>query len=265
MTGPESREETLRLAALTSHLPEGRSGLLRWPEEVDSTNTRMKEWAQEGAPAGSVLLSERQSAGRGRLGRSFVSPPGGLYLSYLLRPGLAPEDVGEITAWAAVAVRRALGRCCGFSPEIKWVNDLLWQGKKLCGILCETVLRRDRVESLVLGVGVNVSTAEGDFPPGLRGTAASLRSLGLPTPERSALAAELILALDALAVDFPAAGEEYWREYRACCITLGRDVTLSDGSEAFAEDLERDFSLRLRLPDGSRKTLRSGEATLHKE
>ncbi len=265
MTGPASSGEALRLAALTSRLPEGRSGLLRWPEEVDSTNTRLKEWAGEGASAGSVVLSERQTAGRGRLGRSFASPPGGLYLSYLLRPGLAPEELGEITAWAAVAVRRALERCCGLQPEIKWVNDLLWQGKKLCGILCETALRGGQVTSLIVGVGVNVSTAEEDFPPELRRTAASLGSLGLPVPDRSVLASELIRALDALAAGFPREREAYLKEYRDACVTLGKRVTLSDGSEAFAEALGDDFSLLLREPDGSRRTLRSGEATLHRE
>ncbi len=265
MTGPESREEELRLASLRACLPADRGGLLRWPGEVDSTNTRLKEWAREGAPAGSVFLAEAQSAGRGRLGRSFASPPGGLYLSFLLRPDLAPAGVGEITAWAAVAVRRALGRCCGFWPEIKWVNDLIWQGKKLCGILCETVLRRGRVESLAVGVGVNVGASAEDFPPELRDTAASLRMLGISLPEKSALAAELILSLDAMAADFPAAGEAYWREYRAHCVTLSRSVVLSDGSSAFAEELEKDFSLRLRRSDGSVRLLRSGEATLHRE
>ena len=173
--------------------------------------------------------------------------------------------MGEITAWVAVAVRRALGRCCGFSPEIKWVNDLQWQGRKLCGILCETVLRRDRVESLVLGVGINVSTAEEDLPPQLRQTAASLRSLGFPVPGRSALAAELILALDELAADFPRGREDRLAEYRSACVTLGQDVTLSDGTAAHAEGLDADFSLLLRLPDGSLRKLRSGEATLHRE
>ena len=265
MTGPESREEKLRLAALVSRLPEGRGGLLRWPEEVDSTNTRLKEWARQGAPPGSVLLAERQSAGRGRLGRSFASPPGGLYLSYLLRPRLAPAEVGEITAWVAVAVRRALGRCCGFSPEIKWVNDLLWQGKKLCGILCEAVLNRDRLEALVLGVGVNADTSPEDFPPELRRTAASLRGLGLPVPEKSDLAAELIRALDEMAADFPQGREKYLAEYRAACVTLGREVTFPDGNTAFAEGLDEDFSLLLRLPDGRAQKLRSGEATFHSE
>ena len=265
MTGPESGGEKLRLAALRARLPAGRGGFLRWPEEVDSTNTRLKEWARQGTPSGTVLLAEAQTAGRGRLGRSFASPPGGLYLSCLLRPELPPESVGELTARAAVAVRRAMGRCCGLRPEIKWVNDLLWQGKKLCGILCETVLRRDRVESMVVGIGVNVNAGPEDFPPELRETAGSLSMTGLPVPEKCALAAEIILALDALAADFPAAGEAYWKEYRDHCVTLGQNVTLSDGSAAFAEDLDRDYSLLLRLPDGSRRKLRSGEATLHRE
>ena len=127
------------------------------------------------------------------------------------------------------------------------------------------MLRRDRVESLVLGVGVNVSTAEGDFPPELRQTAASLRSLGFPVPARSALAAELILALDELAADFPQGREARLAEYRSACVTLGQDVTLSDGTAAHSEGLDADFSLLLRLPDGSLRKLRSGEATLHRE
>ena len=264
MTGPEAGER-LRLAALAARLPEGRDGLLRWPEETGSTNTALKDWADRGAPPGSVFLAERQTAGRGRMGRSFLSPPGGLYLSYLLRPSLPPEEVGEITAWTAVAVRRALGRCCGFRPEIKWVNDLLWQGRKLCGILCESVLHRGEVESLVLGIGVNVDAGEEDFPPELRRTAASLRTVGAGVPDRAVLAAELIRSLDEMAGEFPAAGETYWGEYRACCVTLGREVVLSDGGTAFAEELEKDFSLRLRLPDGETRLLRSGEATLHRE
>ena len=264
MTGPESQGETLRLAALASRLPEGRGGLLRWPEETDSTNNALKAWAAQGAPSGSVFLAEKQTAGKGRLGRSFLSPPGGLYLSYLLRPPLPPAGVGELTAWAAVAVRRALRRCCGFWPEIKWVNDLLLEGRKLCGILCESSLRFGTMESLVLGVGVNVDASEGDFPPELRRTAASLRMFGVTGLDRTLLAAALIRSLDELASDFPGARDAYWEEYRAHCVTLGRKVTLSDGTEGFAEGLEKDFSLRLRLPDGGTRLLRSGEATLHR-
>ncbi len=264
MTEPAPPEEELRLARLVTRLSEGRKGFLRWPEEVDSTNSVLKAWAEEGAEAGSVLLAEKQRAGRGRMGRRFESPPGGLYLSYLLRPELAPAGMGGITAWTAVAVRRALARCCGFLPEIKWVNDLTWRGRKLCGILCEAALRGDRVESLVLGVGINVDTEPEDFPPPLRETAVSLRDVGCPVPDRSALAAELIRSLDAMAEDFPAAEETYWSEYRAGCVTLGQTVILPDGTEGCAEALERDFALLLRLPDGSLRRLQSGEATLHR-
>lgn len=264
MTGPDAGEKA-RLQALAARLSPERPGLVRWPEETDSTNTGLKAWAEEGAPAGSVLLAERQRAGRGRLGRRFESPPGGLYLSYLLRPALAPAEMGEITPWAAVAVRRALGDCCGLWPEIKWVNDLVWQGKKLCGILCESVLRGGRAESLIVGIGINVDTAPEEFSPALRETAASLRSLGFPVKDRSALAAALIRALDAMAREFPAGGEERWLEYRAHCLTLGKRVTLPDGTEGLAEDLDRDYALLVRTADGSVRRLRSGEATLHRE
>jgi BirA family biotin operon repressor/biotin-[acetyl-CoA-carboxylase] ligase len=172
--------------------------------------------------------------------------------------------LGEITPRTAVAVRRALGDCCGLWPEIKWVNDLQWQGRKLCGILCEAVLLGGRAESLVIGVGVNVHTPPEAFPPALRAKAASLGDFCRP-PEKTRLAAELLLALDGLARQQPAERAAYWEEYRACCVTLGKTVTLPDGREALAEGLGEDFALLLRLPDGSRLRLQSGEATLHGE
>ena len=107
------------------------------PEEVDSTNNVAKQLGTQGAPHGTVVVTERQTGGRGRLGRSFVSPPGGVYLSVLLRPELPLERLMHLTALAAVATRRAIDDCCGLTPDIKWMNDLLWQDKKLCGILTE--------------------------------------------------------------------------------------------------------------------------------
>ena len=106
-------------------------------DRLDSTNTRLKALAREGAAPGTVLLAREQSGGRGRLGRSFASPPGGLYLSMLLRPACPPERCLSLTPLAAVAARRAVLDCTGLSPEIKWPNDLLLGGKKLCGILTE--------------------------------------------------------------------------------------------------------------------------------
>ena len=256
--------ENERLAALRALLPEGRGGLLAWPEEVGSTNRALRALAEAGAEAGSAFLAEGQTAGRGRLGRRFASPRGkGLYLSLLLRPELPPEALGELPAWAAVAVRRALLRCCGLSAEIKWVNDLLCRGRKLCGILAEGVLREGRRESGVLGVGINVSGEREDFPPELRETATSVLLETGRAPDRIALAAAVLRELDALAGSCPTGREAVLAEYRESCVTLGRRVLLSDGTEGEAQAIGEDFALLVRLEDGTLRTLRSGEATLH--
>ncbi len=256
--------EAKRLAALASLLPEGRGGLLRWPEEADSTNLALRALAEAGAAAGSAYLAEGQTAGRGRLGRRFASPAGkGLYLSYLLRPRLEPEAIGELPAWTAAAVRRALLRCCGLDTEIKWVNDLLSRGRKLCGILAEGILREGKVQSVVLGIGINTAAESEDFPPELRETATSVYLETGAAPDRAALAAALLRELDALAEAYPRGRREVWAEYRARCVTLGKAVTLTDGTEGTAEDLGEDFSLLVRLPDGALRRLRSGEASLH--
>ncbi len=129
--------------------------------ETDSTNTRLKEWAREGRIAAPyVLTADSQTAGRGRLGRRFVSPPGtGLYMSILISP---PEntDAGKITVLAAVAVCRAIHELTGLQPKIKWVNDLFLRGKKVCGILAERI-----DEGVIVGIGVNLKTPPVGFPP----------------------------------------------------------------------------------------------------
>ena len=129
--------------------------------ETDSTNTRLKEWAREGRIAAPyVLTADSQTAGRGRLGRRFVSPPGtGLYMSILIAPP-KNTDAGKITVLAAVAVCRAIHELTGLQPKIKWVNDLFLRGKKVCGILAERI-----DEGVIVGIGVNLKTPPGGFPP----------------------------------------------------------------------------------------------------
>ena len=106
---------------------------------VDSTNNRLRELALGGAPAGQVVLADAQTKGRGRRGRVFASPKQqGIYLSVLLRPDSLPADIAEITAWTAVAVNNAIESVCGIRAGIKWVNDLVIDRKKICGILTET-------------------------------------------------------------------------------------------------------------------------------
>ena len=131
-------------------------------EETDSTNRVAKELARQGAPHGTVVSAKRQTAGRGRLGRRFCSPEGGIYLSVLLRTDLPPEDRALLTPMAAVAVCRTVERLCGVRPDIKWVNDLYLEGKKVCGILCERT-----GDAVIVGVGLNLKTPEGGFPPEL--------------------------------------------------------------------------------------------------
>ena len=188
---------------------------------VDSTNNYLKSRGASGAPHGTVAIAECQTGGRGRLGKSFDSTPGaGVYLSVLLRPACPPQNLMTLTAQAAVATRRAIRAVTGAEPWIKWVNDLVLNGKKLCGILTELSIEAESglVSYAVVGVGVNCNRL--DFPPALRDTAGSLLSETGRRVDRNALAAAMIRELSALpTLD--------WREeYRAACVNLGKDVQI---------------------------------------
>ena len=137
-------------------------------DEIDSTNTAAKRAAAGGAEQWSVFIAKKQSAGRGRLGRDFYSPDGGLYMSILLRPSFSPENNLLITTAAAAAVHEALKKVFGKVAKIKWVNDILADGKKLCGILAETALLGDRPAYTVLGIGVNLFGDESSVPENLK-------------------------------------------------------------------------------------------------
>ncbi len=239
---------------------------LRCLPEVTSTNDLLKALARQGAPEGLVLLAERQTAGRGRLGRNFQSPAGkGLWLSLLLRPQCPPERLPQVTALTAVAVRRAILAACGLETGIKWPNDLVWQGRKLCGILTELETGGDGL-ALVIGIGLNVSQQPEDFPPELRPTAVSLtQALGREIP-REPLAAALLRRLDAMYRDLLSGDLASWRQdYRAACVTLGREVRVlrPEGERrAFARDVDAAFGLTVDYPGGTGETLRSGEVSV---
>ena len=232
-----------------------------WLTETDSTNRQLRLLAEHGAAAGSVLLADAQTAGRGRLGRAFASPMGkGLYLSCLLRPAISPAALGKLTPWAAVAVRRAVKAVCGLEADIKWVNDLLCHNRKLCGILTEGAFRDGQLRYAILGIGLNVSALPEDFPPELREIATSVYQETGQFFDRAALAAEIIRELDRLPTLWEYGDEAYFREYRAHCVTLGRYVRLSSGETGFAADLDRDYALLLRRADGTETRVMSGEA-----
>ena len=229
---------------------------------VDSTNNYLKTLGASGAPHGTVAIAEAQTGGRGRLGRRFDSAPGaGIYLSVLLRPACPPQALMTLTAQAAVATRRAIRTVTGAETGIKWVNDLVLNGRKLCGILTELSIEAESglVSYAVVGVGVNCNRAVEDFPPELRGTVGSLRSETGTRVDRNALAAAMIRELSALpALD--------WREeYRSACVNLGREVQiLAPGQPPHtgkALDVGPDAELIVQTETGT-EAVQSGEVSV---
>lgn len=237
-------------------------------DTVDSTNTECKRRFLAGAPHGLVVLSEEQTGGRGRLGRSFQSPRGrGLYLSALLRFDLPPERVVSFTAWAAVAVCDGIQAVCGVRPGIKWTNDLVLGGKKICGILTELGLESETnsLQYVIPGIGVNVNHRPEDFSEEVRPIAASLAMcLGHPV-RRGELAAGIIRALDQMCGKFPEHKAEYLEKYRSDCLTLGKDVRLitpASRRQARALAVDDGFRLVVEFPDGTREALSAGEVSV---
>lgn len=181
-------------------VPQGLRGLrLRGPfiskESVTSTNDEAREAALAGAVEGSTFLAETQTAGRGRQGRAWLSPPGkSLLFSIILRPALPPQEFPLLTAIAGLAVARACIALTGCEARTKWPNDVVVGGRKLAGILTEA----RAPEFAVLGLGVNVSQQPEDFPSELQSTATSLAQCGTPPPPREALLTEILNRLDGL-------------------------------------------------------------------
>ena len=162
-------------------------------DELDSTNTYLKKLARVGAPEGRVIIARRQSAGRGRLGRSFYSDAEGLYISVLIRPHMKAESMVFVTAMTAVAMARAIERTVDADAVIKWVNDIFVRGKKVCGILCESAFDADALsEYVVIGAGVNITEPLGGFPADISTVAGALLPYGNRQELRTSLAAAFL-------------------------------------------------------------------------
>ena len=165
--------------------------------EIDSTNVYAHKLAQEGAAEGEVVIAEAQTHGKGRMGRSWVSPPyRNLYLSVILRPKLAPPHAAQITLMCAVALAETVQSFLPFRPEIKWPNDILAGGKKLAGILTESSVEADRVRFVIVGIGVNLNFPKELMPKAIQDVATSIFILTQKTVDREAFARRLIQDLD---------------------------------------------------------------------
>ncbi len=255
------RAEDLRLPA-----PAVIGRVVECLERVGSTQDVVRERARLGAPEGYAVFAEAQTAGRGRLGRSWVSPPGrGLWFSVLLRPGFGGDRLPALTLAAGVALARACRRAAGVAPELKWPNDLLWRGRKLGGILAELVTEPSGNPSVVLGVGLNVDLDRGLLPPELRDRVASLAEAAGAPVDRTALARHALGQLDEAYRLMRQSGFAALREeWKGLAAFLGRPVRISgpDGSwSGTALDVDADGALLVAVPGGVRRVL-AGEVSL---
>ena len=234
---------------------------------IDSTNDQLRALAKAGAPAGTALVADHQTGGHGRRGRSFHSPEGvGVYLSLLLRPDCPPAALMHLTCAAAVAMCDAVEAAAGFRPGIKWTNDLVFEKRKLGGILTEIGFNsRGNVDWAIIGVGINCRQAIEDFPEDIRDMAGSLAMVTGQDIERAKVAAAMLEALHAMSEGLISGKEALLNRYRADCINLQQDVVLLRGEEkryGHALDIDENGALVVRFTDGSTEAVNSGEISV---
>ena len=227
--------------------------------ETTSTNDVAKRFAAAGRDRLAVI-ADRQSAGKGRLSRSFSSPAGaGLYLSAVVRPKLTMADCGKITAYAGIVTARAVEGLCGAPVTIKWVNDLFMNGKKICGILTESSVSLENGSSEYAVVGIGVNVRKGALPDELKGIATSVEDECGRTIDRNELAAAI---LDGLwNMDEEIAKGDFLDEYRARSCVIGRTVNVNGKFYAEAVAIDDDCSLILKDGNGTMK-FSAGEVSL---
>ena len=235
-------------------------------DKINSTNTLAKEIASAGAEHGTVIIADMQTEGRGRLGRAFVSPKGkGIYMSIIIRPDFSIETASLITSAVACGVSVAVEKICGHEVKIKWVNDLYMNGRKICGILTEASLGMEMksLDYAVIGIGINVRSAEESFSHDLRISATSIEDETSVKPDRNRLCAEIINSLEKYLSEIET--RNFINEYRRREILTGNMITANvNGSTitAFAEGIDGNANLIVRFADGTVKHLSSGEANL---
>lgn len=243
-------------------------------DSVDSTNNLAKKLASEGCIEGMTVIAAQQTAGRGRLGRSWDSPAGkGIYVSVVLRPDMAPAETQILTLAAAVAASDAIKAATGIRTGIKWPNDLVIDGKKICGILLEMSSEADRVNYVVLGIGINFSQDREDFPDELKNRAISLKmcadcreAADIRPFSRLSVIRTLLYELDRVFKEILDGRNgnilERWRQYS---ITLGRTVSFRLQETVYsgtAVDITADGRLSVECSDGVRRDLYSGEVSV---
>ncbi len=234
--------------------------------ELDSTNHKAKDLAVLGAPEGTLVVAEKQTGGRGRRGRSWFSPSReGIYASLILRPKLPPNEAPKITLLTGVTVAEAFMAVTPLKPAIKWPNDILINGRKICGILTETSMEMDAIHHVVVGVGINVNTRK--FPDELKEIATSVFLETGQVFDRVVLLREFLNCFEKNYEHFLSSGfgfiDKRWREL---AIVLGREVTvhmIDTTCQGRAVELDGDGALIIQGKSGKRRRIYSGDIQIH--
>ena len=235
-------------------------------ESVGSTNNIAYELAERGRPEGTAVIANEQTKGKGRLGRTWVSPEEkGIYLSCILRPDIMPGEVPKITLVAAVSVVKAIRKFASIEALIRWPNDILVSDRKVGGILTELKAEMDRVNFAVLGIGINVNTSKKSLPK--EGTSLKEESKASTDFSRVELVKTLLQTLEDEYVKFKETGFSAIRkELQSFSCTLGREISINSAANGSfkgkAVDIDESGALIVELADGSRKTFISGDVTL---
>ncbi len=242
---------------------------LKLMEEVGSTQDELRKLAEEGAPEGTLVIAERQTRGRGRMGRSWVSPAGkGVWMSLLLRPQVPIQQTSQLTLLAAVALCRGISRIVDLKIGIKWPNDLLVEGKKISGILLESAAEEERLKYVAAGLGISANLDEEDYPEELRAKAVSLKMAAGREVDRPQLIASILEEFEKLYEMYQEKGfapiRTLWEMH---AVTLGRPAVLHTSRgivEGVPEALDESGGLAVRLPDGSLQVFYSAEVEAKK-
>jgi len=237
-------------------------------KSIPSTNTEAKMKILQGAIHGSVIISDEQTNGRGRFGRDFYSPPqSGIYMSIVLKPHLNMKNSMLITTAAAVAVCLSIDNFSDKKSQIKWVNDIYLDNKKICGILTEAVtdFESGNVESVIIGIGLNVTTSETSFPDDLKTIAGSIQNSYEGFISRNKLAADIINKI--LYMCETLEDRSFLKIYKERSMTIGQNILYKRNDkwiEAYAEDIDDYGGLIVTLNNGQKISLNSGEITIKK-
>lgn len=236
-------------------------------DTIPSTNSLAVELAKSGAAQGTVLIARQQTAGHGRLNRSFHSPRGaGLYMSVILRPPYPLADISHLTCAIGVAACDAIEEVTGFRPGLKWINDLVAKGKKLGGILVDTAIDPTNwlLRYAVVGIGINCQQAQDDFPDELKNIACSISAVTGQRVDRWKLAAALICHFEKMA-NCLSNRSIIMDRYRNDCVTIGKEVTVigwNTRRDAKALDVCDNGDLLVQYQDGTRENVNSGDVSV---